>query len=226
MNERRFNEKQIAEILQRAAESDVTQGEFDRGQSLTLAELQEIGAEVGIPPARIAEEARALELHPRRFPTFLGTPRYVARAFPISRALSDEDWFQLVADIRQTFGAIGQIKSYGSLRSWTNGNLQVHVEPEADHYRVRMQTLKGNAVIIAAAAGAIMVSAVMSLVTAVAAGVDVRAVATSALLGLAGVGILGYVRASLPQWAAQRAAQMEALEQRVRSMMDIAAYEP
>lgn len=61
MNERRFNEKQIAGILQRAAESEVTQGKLDRGQSLTLTELQEIGAEVGIPPARMAEEARALE---------------------------------------------------------------------------------------------------------------------------------------------------------------------
>ncbi len=182
-----------------------------------MSQLQEIGSEVGITPARIAEAARAVASRdvagrPR---TFLGTTRSVSRIVPIERALDDEEWTRLVVDLRETFDAQGQIKMHGPLRSWTNGNLEVHVEPDGDRYRVRMRTLKGSAATLAWVGGVFIFMAMIFLATILRDGFDWAAVAIAAAFGVAGVGQLGYVRATLPRWAEERAAQMEALAERI-----------
>ena len=62
MSERRFDEKQVALILQRATEAAAAEGERDdaKKSGLTLADLKEIGAGAGIEPSRIEEAVRAL----------------------------------------------------------------------------------------------------------------------------------------------------------------------
>jgi len=55
-------------------------------------------------------------------------------------ALTDAEWERLVADLRRTFDAKGKVEVQGRLRSWTNGSLQLHVEPEDSGYTVRMRT--------------------------------------------------------------------------------------
>jgi hypothetical protein len=216
-DERRYDEQEIAEILERATANETVLTRAGAGNGLTLSQLQEIGSEVGIAPTRIAEAARAVASRdvagrPR---TFLGTPRYVSRIVPIERALDDEEWTRLVVDLRETFDAQGQIKMHGPLRSWINGNLEVHVEPDGDRYRVRMRTLKGSAATLAWVGGVFIFMAMIFLATILRDGFDWAAVAIAAAFGVAGVGQLGYVRATLPRWAEERAAQMEALAERI-----------
>jgi hypothetical protein len=57
--------------------------------------------------------------------------------------------------------------------------------------------------------------AMIFLTTILRDGFDWAAVAIAAAFGVAGVGQLGYVRATLPRWAEERAAQMEALAERI-----------
>ena len=216
-DERRYDEQEIAEILERATANETVLTRAGAGNGLTLSQLQEIGSEVGIAPTRIAEAARAVASRdvagrPR---TFLGTPRSVLRIVPIERALDDEEWTRLVVDLRETFDAQGQIQMHGPLRSWTNGNLEVHVEPDGDRYRVRMRTLKGSAATLAWVGGIFIFMAMIFLATILHDGFDWAAVAIAAAFGVAGVGQLGYVRATLPHWAEERAAQMEALAERI-----------
>lgn len=146
--ERRYDDLEMAEILDRATSEQerrplATPGE---GGGLTLHELEQIGAEVGILPARIAEAARALDLSARApvAERFMGATRSVSRTVQIERAMTDDEWGRLVADLRRTFNAQGKIESQGALRSWSNSNLQVHVEPDGAGYAVRMSTRKGN----------------------------------------------------------------------------------
>jgi hypothetical protein len=148
---RRYSEDEVQEILRLATASDQALPPSAAQRGLTLAQLQEIGTEVGIPATQVAEAARAIARRPVVLParTVLGQPRTVSRIVPIPRALTDEEWTRVVVDLRETFGARGVIESHGGLRSWTNGNLQVHVEPDAEGYRVRMWTLKGSAASIA-----------------------------------------------------------------------------
>lgn len=216
---RRYDEEEIAEILELATtrEGAVQAGERGTGEGLTLEQIQEIGSEVGIAPARIAGAARVMA--GRRLAgttrTFLGSPREVSRMVPIDRALDDDEWTRLVVDLRETFGAVGKVTTQGPLRSWTNGNLQVHVEPDGDRYRVRMHTHKGNVLPRTGVSLAFILMSVIFLLQLLADGANFRGLIMAAVFGSVGAGQLGYMRATLPGWAQERAAQMEGLAERI-----------
>ena len=59
---RRYDEDEIAEILERATTNvgAVQPATTGSGQGLTLEEIQEIGSEVGIAPTRISDAAQAM----------------------------------------------------------------------------------------------------------------------------------------------------------------------
>ncbi len=218
-NERRYDEQEVAEILERATarETSLAPASSAAGSGLTLSQLQEIGSEVGIAPARIAEAARAVRdrdaaVRPR---TFLGAPRSVSRIVPINRPLDDDEWTRLVVDLRETFDAVGNVKAHGPLRSWTNGNLQVHVEPDGDRYRVRMRTLKGDTAPRAAMGAVFTFMATLFLLLTVLGEASSAGFVMAGVFGLVGLGQLGYTRAMLPRWAEERAAQMEGLAERI-----------
>lgn len=224
MTERRYDDEEIAEILANATSEDVVSaadGGNPARSGLTLGELQAIGADVGIDPARIAEATRALERRgsapaPR---TFLGTRRSVARMVPLERPLDDDEWDRLVADLRATFGAVGESTGHGSLRTWRNGNLQAHVEPHGDGWRLRMQTLKGDAPALAGLGATFAGVGALLMVLATIGGVDVRDLVIGLIFTLVGLGQLGFVRLSLPAWASEREAQMDAIAERLPNLL-------
>jgi hypothetical protein len=223
--ERRYDERETAEILERAAAADRPGSRVPARSAtgLTLPQLQEIGSEVGIDPERIAAAARAVESRAGAGPpkTFLGAPRSVTRSVSIPRALTDDEWNRLVVALRETFGAMGNVTQHGPLRSWNVGNLQVHVEPDGERWRVRMRTLKGSVGPTILTSLALVVMAGFSLVGAVtgAGGPDLSDLVLGAALGTAGLAQLGYVRAMLPRWARERVAQMEALAERIPRLL-------
>lgn len=221
--ERRFDDAEVAEILERATSLEAAPATVPAPapSGLTLAQLQEIGAEVGIPPERIAEAARAVSTRvPGQAPrTFLGAPRSVARIVPIPRPLDDDEWTRLVVALRETFGAEGRIRVHGPLRSWNNGNLQVHVEPDGDRYRIRMETLKGDTLPRAGFGAVAAALASVMIVTVTSGGGRPGALVAGGLLGLFGLGQVAYARAQLRGWAAERAAQMEALAERIAGLL-------
>src|SRR5437867_3288975 len=148
MAERRYNDKEIAAIFRAAAEEgpQSPQREVARDEGLTLAELQAIGSEVGIPSDAVAQAARAVDVRlGAASRTFLGLPIGVARTVNLNRRLTDEEWERLVVQLREVFNARGRTRSEGSLRQWTNGNLQVLLEPTETGHRLRFGTLHGGA---------------------------------------------------------------------------------
>ena len=46
----------------------------------------------------------------------------VSRAFPLARAMAQEERERLVARLRETFDATGTVTAHGGLREWRNGN--------------------------------------------------------------------------------------------------------
>lgn len=139
MADRRYNEQEVAEIFGRAAESqqDATRA-LPPGEGMTLAELQDIGQQVGMSAEAVADAARSLD---RREPRFrrrlLGLTTGVGRSVALERRLTTDEWERLVVKVRETFDARGNVKSEGGLRQWTNGNLQVLVEPTEHGDRLR-----------------------------------------------------------------------------------------
>ena len=226
---RRYDESEIAEILRRATELDARDEAPSAAASalpagatrdLTLVQVQEIAAEVGIDAAVVERAARSLDLAATRPPArFLGAPRSVSHTVPLARAMTDGEWHRTVALLREAFGAKGEVETLGPLRTWHNGNLQVHVEPSEDGYRLRMYTYKGNVGELTAAAVIFLVMMVLiGGLIYFKRGID-PGLMVPAMFGLAGGGLLGGTRLSLPRWAAEREAQFEALGERVPRLL-------
>jgi len=220
-NLRRYGEQEIAEILRRATEADEAAPPPAAGTGLTLAQIQEVGGEVGIAPARIERAARSLDL-PKASPParFLGAPRSVARMVPLDRPLSDDEWMRLVVILRETFGAKGTVESIGPLRTWYNGNLQVHVEPWEGGHRVRMSTFKGNVTELTIMGSLFLFMAILTgLLIYFKKGMDVGLI-MSAMFGALGLSVIGSTRLALPFWADRRSAQMEEIAERIPRLLD------
>ncbi len=220
-DERKYQEEEVREILDLAAnKAKVGRPAISDEGGLTLLEIQEVGLEVGMEPARIAEAAFVVdarrEILPRR--TYFGVPTSVGRIVDLPRALTDHEWDVLVGELRETFGARGTVTSLGGAREWTNGNLHAFLEPTATGHRLRLGTLKGNAValITTGAAGLALGLALLTLFI----GEQLPGAAMVALLiALAGGGTLGANMLRLPRWAREREGQMEYIAGRVVALV-------
>ncbi len=223
-NERRFTESEIASILEAASASqEMAQDSADANaantalppaRGLTLAQLQEIGVEVGLSPVHIEQAANAV-MHGSLVPTnqhrWLGLPIGVSRTIEFGRTIDDAEWERIVVALRETFQARGRLQQDGGFRQWTNGNLQALLEPTATGHRLRLSTRKGDAkpamlMGVGLLGGAFATSAMLALG---APGAPVTGWLAPVLLsgmGLASI-LLNSVR--LPGWARTRAAQME-----------------
>jgi hypothetical protein len=220
MAERRYNDKEIAAIFRAAAEEGLQSPphEVAREEGMTLAELQTIGSEVGIASDAVAQAARAVDVRlGAASRTFLGLPIGVARTVNLNRRLTDEEWERLVVQLREVFNARGRTRSEGSLRQWTNGNLQVLLEPTETGHRLRFGTLHGGARFSIGSGIAVLgVTAAVAISSALG-GTLGDAIPGIALLFAAGVGMIASGALRLPRWARLRERQMEALAARITS---------
>ena len=172
-------------------------------------------------PSRIAHAAAALdtqrEVLPRR--KVLGMPVSVGRIVELERAPTDREWELLVAECRHTFGARGKVTSHGGLREWTNGNLHVCVEPSDAGHRLRLGTLKGNAMevntmgFIGLAMGAVMLGVVLLK------GGAMDDFFIFGVFAAMGAGALAFNALRLPRWAREREEQMEFIAGRARALI-------
>jgi hypothetical protein len=210
MSERRYSEDEVAAIFEWAAKEQHTgRRQLPPGQGMTLAELQEIGRDVGLPAELVAQGALAIEKGGR--PTsrkFLGLPIGVGRTIEFDRRLTDEEWEQLVGDLRQTFDARGHVRYDGPFRQWTDGNLEALLEPTPSGHRLLLRTYKGNA-------RGLMLSGLAVAGITLAMGVFAGSLAGLGAMVAIGLGIFGVGAAQLPGWARQRRGQMEAVAERL-----------
>ena len=188
---------------------------------MTLAEIEDIGREVGITPEVIREAASvvgrggvATARH------FLGLPLGVGRTIELDRTLTDDEWERLVVDLRETFDARGTVRRDGSLRQWTNGNLQALVEPTATGHRVRLRTVKGDARTLLMAGLGVVGVAAGTLVGVLLGGIAGQAgnLADVAILASVGAALFAMGALRLPGWARIRRQQMEGLAARLAAL--------
>src|SRR5688500_1960311 len=220
MTERRFSDAEVAQIFERATSGHEVQG-TRASEGMTLAELQSIGQEVGIPAEEIRRAALSLSSGEAK-PTqrFLGMTTGVGHTVHLARKLTDEEWERFIVEVRETFNARGTMTSHGSLKQWNNGNLQVMLEPTESGHRVRFKTVKGDAPGTLGGGLVVTAVAVIGEMAAVLTGAahDVGLLASFGFLGAMGIGAVATAALRLPRWARQRKAQMEDLGARVSAM--------
>jgi hypothetical protein len=220
MTERRFSDAEVAQIFERATSGHAVQA-TRAAEGMTLAELQSIGQEVGISAEQITRAALSLSPSEAK-PTqrFLGMTTGVGHTVHLARKLTDEEWERFVAEVRETFNARGTMASQGSLKQWSNGNLQVLLEPTDAGHRVRFGTVKGSAPWTLSGGLLLTAAGVIGETTAVLTGVahDVGLVGFFGVLGAIGIGAAVTTVRRLPRWERARRAQMEELGLKVRAM--------
>lgn len=236
-DERRYDEDEVRRILDLATRAEASARPTTAAAGgLTLADLQEIAGEVGIPAPLVARAAAELDRQgpaaapgaalaapggPRPHPRVLGLPMGVEHEVRLPRNLTDEEWGGLVLDLRRTFAAAGRADSMGSVREWRNGNLHVAVVPDGEEARLTMGTQKGSFRQMAVGGSFLLTFAVVLLVVMVLTGeMEAGAIVAPAVLGSIGLALLGVNAAGLPPWAHRRARQFEEIGERARALTE------
>jgi hypothetical protein len=217
MTTRRYGDDEVREIFGLATTGGAHQSTVpSESGGFTLEQLQQIGREAGIEPARVAEAAASLEARGKASPVrrSFGMPVGVSRVVNLPRAPTDREWEQMVSEFRSTFGVQGQVTSIGGLRTWSQGNLHISVEPTAHGERLRLSTIKGDAMSVNVL-GMVMggMATVMGAVVTAAGKADKALV----LIGMFGAFSLAAFVANairLPRWAREREQQMEVIAER------------
>jgi len=129
--------------------------------------------------------------------------------------MSDEEWERLVVQLRDVFNARGATRSDGSLKQWSNGNLQVLLEPTESGHRLRFRTLHGGAsASIGFGLTTLGVTGVFAIVSAMKGTLATTGSAIVLMLTM-GVAMIASGALRLPRWARLRGRQMEAIAARL-----------
>jgi hypothetical protein len=216
MNQRRYTDDEVAAIFERAAtEQQTAPRQLAPAEGLTLAQLHDIGREVGISAEEVTRAARSLELagHPVSR-SVMGLPLRVGRTVELPRRLTDGEWEQVVADLRDTFQASGSLRYDGSFREWSNGNLSVMLEPTPTGHRVRMRTAS-DLLRQLLGAGLVLTGMGSLLSFLLIAQGKAEGLALTGFLVATGIGTMGLGAVRLRGWASLRQRQMEGLAGRI-----------
>lgn len=222
--DRRYSEDEVTAIFARATEVQQSAPQrLSSGEGMSLSELQSIGREAGIAPELVAQAARELEQPSApRMPTFLGMQLGVARTVEIGRKLSDEEWERLVVRLRETFDARGTLSTQGGLRQWTNGNLNVFLEPSGEGHRVRFRTIKGDArMLMSTGIAMLAVSGLLVFVASLTGSEEMsRAISATGGVAMMGAAFAGSGALRLPGWVKKRRLQMDQLAAELLQITD------
>ena len=106
MTKRRYGDEEVREIFSLATTGGRDPSLPSESGGLTLDELQRIGQEAGIEPARVAHAAETLDARGRAAPVrrSLGVPIGLSRVVDLPRAPTDREWERLISEFRSTFG--------------------------------------------------------------------------------------------------------------------------
>lgn len=216
-----FSDEEVAKIFDRATAAEAELPTLESGTGLSLAQLQQIGAEAGIPAARISDAARAVlaGAAPGTAATLLGLPLSVERVIHLSDGLNDEEWGRLVADLRKTFEAQGELEAHGALRSWTCPGVGVHMEPDSEGYRIRMTKTIAGVKSGTTASLALLIFAIFMGMMLTTGNIEEQGIVAIRIMvwlfAAGGVGLMAATRSRLPIWEATSEAQLEGLVQRL-----------
>ena len=226
MSDRQYNEKEIAAIFELATqELEASRTQKLTGAGLSLSELQEIGAESGIPAAYIERAAAVLDgnnvdhVQETLFGISIGT----ARTINLPRRLTEAEWEELVVELRSTFNAKGKIEDNGSFKQWTNGNLQFMLEPNKEGSRLRMKTTHGLSKNLLGTSPFYFIVGLLVFIAGLTTNDQIVAeIFFGLIMMLMGVGVVGWSKIKLKNWLKTREEQMASIGARLLDRVNAA----
>lgn len=140
---RRYSDREVRQILkhatgmQEAAEVRID----EEREGMTLAEVQEAAAEVGIEPRYLERAASLVEKRPEGPGTgiaFLGVPSKTTAAKAVRGTLLDEDYERIVETITRELGQ-GQASMVGRTLEWRSSRRPVSVKVSSGSGETRIE---------------------------------------------------------------------------------------
>jgi hypothetical protein len=123
---RRYSDREMALILRRAA--DLQARGFDAGtqeQSHTIAELEQLAAEVGIDPRYVAEAAQAVDAEPiAKSAPVLGAPTSYQVGRIITGEVSEAEFADVLDAIRRSTGRQGDVNRVLGSLEWRSATMK------------------------------------------------------------------------------------------------------
>jgi hypothetical protein len=146
MSNERFTKEETTEIIRRALDLQSGKKESQTGMTSAL-EIRAAAAEIGIDPTFIdqAISTRGRSLGTQIQKGFLGTTKKVTYGGVFPGNLSDDQWVEVVQNLRTSFDSKGTIEELGSTREWFGtknglGSLHFSVKNEENEMRVNTST--------------------------------------------------------------------------------------
>jgi serine/threonine protein kinase len=152
---KKYREREVREIIKRASELDLERP-TEQG-ALSVGGLEQVAAEVGIPPARVQAAARDLSTpsgsslaapsQKSQWSWFLGRTAKIRIARVVEGEISDEEFPLLVDEIRTSLGIIGHVNAFGRSLTWSTApqgqgggrNIQIIITPRAGYTRIYLE---------------------------------------------------------------------------------------
>ena len=188
-NSSRFSEQEMALILKRAAE--LQEGADGRGTPRTLAEINEIAAEVGIDRSFVAEAVAELQ-RPTVRPGWLGAPTRFHAEQSVPSKLNPDKLSELLDQARAELGLHGEVHQVFDGVEWRGrsalGVAILTLGPRGDRTRIALTTERlDQAVVIGISSGVIGLLAALGGV-AIAINVTDNALLASAMVAASAIG--------------------------------------
>lgn len=117
---RTYSKREISKVLTKASEIQADNDIFDNQEGLTEEELIHVAEEVGISRKALIEAIHFIdqpELDAQSYSLIKGTSR-IQNVSTVKREISDEQWGDLVLEIRKVTGGIGKIRQTGKTYEW------------------------------------------------------------------------------------------------------------
>lgn len=140
----RFNRDEISKILKRAAELEHEDDVLDDSEGLTVEELQQVSKEVGLHPKYIQQALDELKSQEHLVSSnILGGPFTFQQTKSVNGSIQENEWEEVVAEIRRIHGGIGKTSKLGNTFEWEQrkrevGYIQVSLSPKKDHTKINI----------------------------------------------------------------------------------------
>ncbi len=222
MTERRYGDEEVREIFSLATTGGTRDPSLPaEAGGLTLSDLQRIGEEAGIEPARVAQAAERLDARGRPAPVrrFLGLPTGMSRVVDLPRAPTDREWERLVSLFRTTLEAQGIATTSGGLREWSQGDVHISVEPTERGEQLRLSAHNNVGIVLN---GLGLLTGGMSVLTGAvvaAAGPPGKALVVLGMFGGMSLAAFGANLLRSPRWARERARQIDVITEQAVQLL-------
>jgi hypothetical protein len=148
----KLSEADMQRIMTRAAELDAEHPTEET--QLSIGAVEQVAAEVGIPPERVREAARELDRPsdwstrpgPASVSNFFGVPTGLAVDRTIEGEVPETDYPLLVKEIHSTLGIVGHTSTLGKTLTWSpaesggmSRSIQITVTSEAGRTWIRIK---------------------------------------------------------------------------------------